>query len=80
VELRAFAEKVLFDPELSHKITRIEESLTDHVPGDTLRVTQPVRPPNLQFAARKNGACDAKSGIIEGSQKASHCPSCDGKP
>lgn len=69
MELRAFAEKVLFDPELSHKITRIEESLTDHVPGDTLRVTQPVRPPNLQFAARKTAPAMPKAESLKDLKK-----------
>ena len=69
MELRAFAEKVLFDPELSHKITRIEESLTDHVPGDALRVTQPVRPPNLQFAARKTAPAMPKAESLKDLKK-----------
>ncbi len=69
MELRAFAEKVLFDPELSHKITRIEESLTDQVPGDALRVTQPVRPPNLQFAARKTAPAMPKAESLKDLKK-----------
>ena len=39
MELRGFAEQVLYSDELSRKITRITESLTDHAPGAAVRVT-----------------------------------------
>ncbi|MCA9009307.1 MAG: DUF455 family protein [Planctomycetaceae bacterium] len=69
MELRAFAEKVLFEPKLSDKITRIDESLTDQVPGDALRVTLPVRPPNLQFAARKTAPAMPKAESLKDLKK-----------
>lgn len=53
MEIRAFAERVLFSDALNAKTARIEESLTDHQPGVAIRVTEPNRPENMKFAARK---------------------------
>ncbi|MCP4170062.1 MAG: ferritin-like domain-containing protein [Fuerstiella sp.] len=53
MELRAFAEQVLLSDALQKKIQRPAAVLTDHSPGDALRVDMPMRPENLQFAARR---------------------------
>jgi uncharacterized ferritin-like protein (DUF455 family) len=53
MELRTFAERVLYSDVLDLKVARIAEPLTDLQPGDAVRVERPVRPANLQFAARK---------------------------
>ncbi|MDG1896059.1 MAG: DUF455 family protein [Fuerstiella sp.] len=53
MELRAFAERVLLSDSLSEKIQRPATTLTDHSPGAALRVDNPVRPGNLQFAPRR---------------------------
>lgn len=61
MELRAFAEQVLYSNDLGTKVTRITETLTDDVPGDAVRVTEPARPANLQFAARKTAPAMPKA-------------------
>ena len=53
MELRAFAEMVLFSDSLDEKVQRPKDKLTDQIPGESLRVAAPVRPANLQFAARR---------------------------
>ena len=61
MELRAFAEQVLYSDDLSTKVTRLTETLTDELPGDAVRVTLPTRPTNLQFAARKTAPAMPKA-------------------
>ncbi len=51
MELRAFAERVLFSDRLDIKIERVREPFTDTHPGEPLRVTTPTRPVNLVFGA-----------------------------
>lgn len=53
MELRAFAERVLLSDSLDLKLERVRESFTDVMPGTEQRVTEPVRPANLQFAPRR---------------------------
>lgn len=53
MELRAFAEKVLFSDDLASKLERVTSPLTDNEPGMPVRVVEPVRPANLQFAPRR---------------------------
>jgi len=53
MELRDFAEKVLLSPVLADKLERVRTPWTDHAPGQSLKLEQPVRPENLQFAARR---------------------------
>lgn len=53
MELRHFAETVLFSPSLEEKLSRPREELTDNQPGDSLRVVEPHRPGNLIFAPRR---------------------------
>lgn len=53
MELRQFAELVLLSPSLDDKLRRVREAWTDNEPGPELRVTEPARPENLKFAARR---------------------------
>lgn len=53
MELRTFAEQVLHADSLDSKLQRPEGRFTDDCPGDAVRVSTPVRPDNLQFAARR---------------------------
>lgn len=53
MELRAFAEQVLFSDDLRVKLQRVTTTLTDNSPGEPTRVAEPVRPANLQFAPRR---------------------------
>ena len=61
MELRDFAERVLLSEELDRKISRIDELLTDEIPGSAVRVQMPARPANLQFAARKTAPAMPKA-------------------
>ena len=54
MELRAFAERVLFSDSLESKLERVSESFTDHDPGEARRLVEPVRPENLIFAPRRS--------------------------
>lgn len=69
MELRAFAGQVLYSDELSLKITRITESLTDTAPGAAVRVTKPTRPSNLQFAERKQAPAMPKAESLKDVRK-----------
>ena len=69
MELRAFAERVLYSDKLTIKIARIDESLTDHALGGAVRVTQPTRPANLQFAERKKAPAMPKAESLKDVRK-----------
>ncbi len=69
MELRTFAERVLNSDALNDKITRITDSLTDDHPGVAVRVTEPVRPANLQFAARKTAPAIPKEDSLKDPRK-----------
>ncbi len=52
MELRVFAEQVLFSDSLDKKLARVKtEDFTDDQPGAALRVQFPTRPTNLVFGA-----------------------------
>lgn len=51
MELRAFAERILYTPLVEAKLAPIGEPWTDRWPGEPTRVEIPARPENLQFAA-----------------------------
>ena len=51
MELRRFAEQVLFSDTLDAKLVRVSEAFTDAEPGEPLRPLEPARPENLRFAA-----------------------------
>jgi uncharacterized ferritin-like protein (DUF455 family) len=69
MELRMFAERVLFSDQLDLKIARIAETLTDEHPGSPVRVEIPARPPNLQFAARKTAPAMPKAASLKDATK-----------
>ena len=69
MELRAFAERVLYSDDLSRKTTRIAGTLTDEVPGAAVRVAEPTRPENLQFAARKTAPAMPKAESLKDLRK-----------
>jgi len=54
MELRQFAEQVLLSTDLSLKLLRPDELLTDVSPGPAIRVQVPGRPAELQFAERRS--------------------------
>jgi len=53
MEIRDFAECVLLAPEMSVKLSRPVDELTDRNPGDPVRYSEPVRSADLQFAPRR---------------------------
>lgn len=53
MELRAFAEQVLLRPALEEKLTPPPAELTDVEPGPAVRVVEPTRTPELEFAPRR---------------------------
>ncbi len=53
MEIRTFGERVLYDAELAAKLAPIEDPVTDLDPGPAVRVAQPARAANLQFAERR---------------------------
>jgi len=53
MEIRAFAERLLFAPSLDDKLRRADDELTDERPGDAVDVAAPARSENLQFAPRR---------------------------
>jgi len=53
MELRAFAERVLLGDTLERKVERVRETFTDQHPGSSVRLNEPTRPANLQFAPRR---------------------------
>ncbi len=65
MELRTFAERVLFSDQLNLKIGRLFELLTDNEPGESVRVERPVRPSNLQFAVRRTAPAMPKAGMLK---------------
>jgi uncharacterized ferritin-like protein (DUF455 family) len=69
MEIRAFAERVLFSETLDDKVARILEPLTDSNPGLTVRVDRPTRPANLQFAARRTAPAMPKAESLREARK-----------
>jgi len=53
MELRAFAEQILFSDSLEDKLRPPQEPLTDEEPGEAVRPAEPARPENLKFAPRR---------------------------
>jgi uncharacterized ferritin-like protein (DUF455 family) len=53
MEVREFAQRVLFSENLEEKLRAAEGDLTDEHPDPPLRVMHPGRPANLQFAPRR---------------------------
>ena len=64
MEVRTFAEQVLFSVELEHKLSGINDPLTDAAPGDAIRVSAPGRPDWLEFAPRRTAPPMPKPGAF----------------
>jgi len=64
MELREFAELVLFSDSLDAKLTTVQEEFTDQSPGVAQRVQTPTRPANLQFAPRRTAPAMPKAGAL----------------
>ena len=65
MELRTFAEQVLYSDVLELKVRRILEPLTDDNPGQAVRTERPMRPVNLQFAARRTAPAMPKAEALK---------------
>ncbi len=65
MEIRAFAERVLLSDDLSLKLEAIDTPITDDHPGPAERHVEPVRPANLQFAARRTAPTMPAFGAFE---------------
>ena len=64
MELRAFAEQVLLSDVLEQKLQPAVLPLTDEKPGAVLRLAEPVRPANLQFAERRTAPAMPRFGAL----------------
>lgn len=53
MELRAFAVRVLLSESLEAKLERVRDGFTDDLPGEAIRLAEPVRSADLQFAPRR---------------------------
>lgn len=53
MNLRQFAEQVLLSSELAQKLERPQSAFQDDSPGQPIKIAEPKRPANLQFAARR---------------------------
>lgn len=53
MELREFAERILYSPDLTAKLQRLEDPVTDVNPGEPLHLASPARSEDLVFAARR---------------------------
>lgn len=71
MEIRKFAERVLLSDSLEEKLKTAPETLTDEQPGEPLRIKEPVRPANLQFAPPRTAPGMPKpSALIEQDKRA----------
>lgn len=68
MELRAFALHILQSDRLDWKLQRPQQ-LSDSEPGTPLRIEHPVRPGNLQFAARRTAPAMPKGQALHDPQK-----------
>ena len=64
MELRAFAEQVLYSGDIAVKTQRPATSLTDVNPGQAVKIPAPARPANLQFAPRRTAPPMPKPGAF----------------
>ena len=64
MEVRAFAEQVLLSESLADKLRAVPDAFTDETPGPVADVSEPARPANLQFAARRTAPPMPKPGAL----------------
>ncbi len=69
MEIRTFAERVIFSACLDDKLSKIHEPLTDKSPGVATHAPSPARPDNLQFAARRTAPAMPKAAALTDPQK-----------
>lgn len=65
MELREFAERILWSKNLDEKLARPGRSLTDKRPGEAWRPELPARPKELRFAARRTAPAMPKPGAFK---------------
>lgn len=64
MEIQKFAKQILFSESLAEKLARVEHPLSDSSPGRPLRVAAPTRPPQLQFAKRRQAPAMPRAGAL----------------
>jgi len=64
MDIRAFAEQILFAESLEAKLQRCREELTDAAPGPAVRPETPGRPENLRFAPRRTAPAMPRPGAF----------------
>lgn len=69
MEIREFAERILFSDQLDQKLLPIGSEFTDENPGTAVRVDTPARPPDLQFAPRRTAPVMPKPGAFADPRK-----------
>lgn len=65
MEVRAFAEQVLFSEPLEDKLKPASGGFSDDQPGDAVDVQEPARSENLKFAPRRMAASMPKPGAFK---------------
>lgn len=69
MEIRVFAEQVLLTGDLSVKLAPVNDEFTDDNPGKSLRVAEPVRSSDLEFAPRRTAPKMPAPGALIDPQK-----------
>lgn len=65
MEVRQFAEQVLYSAEVDEKLRPVSTPFTDDQPGDAVRVALPARTEPLKFAARRSAPGMPKPGAFK---------------
>ena len=65
MEVRAFAEQVLFSESLEEKLRPASGDFTDKLPGEAVDVREPARSDDLKFAPRRMAASMPKPGAFK---------------
>lgn len=69
MEVRAFAEQVLYSESLDDKLQPATGSFTDVIPGESVNVAEPARSENLKFAPRRTAASMPKPGAFKDARR-----------
>ncbi len=65
MEVRQFAEQVLYSQEVDVKLRPVNTDFTDELPGEPVRVSEPARTDALKFAARRSAPGMPKPGAFK---------------
>lgn len=65
MEVRAFAEQVLFSESINEKLKPADGEFTDESPGESVDVREPARSDDLKFAPRRMAASMPKPGAFK---------------